>query len=195
MQIHSTFPTWFAKAVLAAALVLIVSGCAGTPPYPGDVPADPAALTPVEHAKVSMGLPAGWERSETAVNGKTILVAFKNPKTNANGSMQCYSTLIGKSGMADVMRSGVRGSSGNAELVKGPFTVGGGIHKPHMEIYRGTVTDKGQEIPATFYIAYNMFRTFICNYALLVVEKGEPNAATETDFVAMINSVKRSAIK
>lgn len=195
MRIHSIFPTRFAKAVSAAVLVLIVSGCAGTPPYPGDVPADPAALTPVEHAKVSMGLPAGWERSETAVDGKTILVAFKNPTTGANGSMQCYSTFIGKGGMADVMRSAVRGSSGNAELVKGPFTVGGGIHKPHMEVYRGTVTDKGQETPTTFYISYNMFRTFICNYALLVVEMGEPTAATEADFVAMINSVRRSAIR
>lgn len=196
MQIRSILSAPLGRAVSLALFVLTLSGCAGSaPPYPGDAPASPAALTPVEAKKVSMGLPAGWERSEAGVNGKTILVAFKNPTTGASGSMQCYSTFIQKNGMADVMRSAVQGASGNAILVKGPFTVGGGMHKPHMEVYRGTITDKGQEIPATFYIAYNMFRTLTCNYGLLVVQKSEPDAATEADFVAMIHGVKRSSIK
>jgi len=174
-----------------AGTALILSGCLGgpsIPDYPGSGAAEPAKLTEVVFEKATISLAPGWDKDTSMVNNDTIVAGFK--KGPSIGYVQCMSSLLKADVVGDVMREGVAGASGNAQLVRGPFAVAGGLNKPYIEVHQGTVTSEGQEIDAAFYIGYNSFRYLGCNYGVMLIHTGTPNPETEAEFVAMFRTLK-----
>lgn len=180
----------FSSAIIATT-ALVLTGCLGgpsIPDYPGSGIAEPTNLTEVVFEKATISLAPGWEKNMGQVNNETIVAGFK--KGPSIGYVQCMSSLLKADVVGDVMREGVAGASGNAQLVRGPFAVAGGLNKPYIEVHQGTVTSEGQEVDATFYIGYNSFRYLGCNYGMMLVHRGKPNPEAEADFVAMFRTLK-----
>ena len=87
------------------------------------------------------------------------------------------------------MRNAVKGTSGNARLVTGPYALGNSIGAPVFEAYEGTVTSRGQELAMKFYIAWN-YQTFTCQLTVFLAGSTADAANIEPEFVAMIRTLK-----
>ena len=191
MFIASTNLKHVFRSAIIAGTALILTGCLGgpsIPEYPGSGAAEPTNLTEVVFEKATISLAPEWEKDMSMVNNDTIVAGFK--KDSSMGYVQCMSSFLKANDVGDVVRSGVTGASGNAQLVRGPFAVAGGLNKPYIEVHQGTITSEGQEIDAAFYIGYNSFRYMGCNYGITLIHTGAPNPETEADFVAMFRTLK-----
>lgn len=177
------------RTLLLAGLVTVVScSLLGAPAtvYPGPA-SDPGPLTPQTQNGVTVSMPSGWDLAEP----KAEIVKFQAQRDGGSTQfqVQCHSALTKLEDIQNIMREATFAVMGNAELIRGPYSLKKSYTAPVFEGYRGSITVEGQERPAAVLIGYNK-ADMGCSYGVFLFSMAEADPRTlEPEFVAMLESL------
>ena len=183
------------RLLLTAWILATLSGCGGDPVvgvWPGAIADEPANMTKVSRASVSMKLAPGWvmpEQERTIMDLAEMEMKFENTELNAWGRANCYGFGLSTGAVQEIERSPY--VNWGASLVYGPYDLGEGGGGRIIESWSTRPPSSGGD-NAIVFLGYGL-RSGVCQYAISVSVRAssvDVVERAEADFVAMFMTLK-----
>lgn len=184
-----------AASLLLGLAMIGLAGCSAGDPvvgvWPGAIADEPANMTEVSRASVSMKLAPGWvmpEQKKTLMDLAEMEMRFHNEELNASGNAHCYGFGYSDGAVQKIIRSPYE--NWGATLVYGPYDLGKGGGGRIIESWSTLPSSGGDN--AIVFLGYGL-RSGVCQYALSVRVRASSVEAVEraeADFVAMFMTLK-----
>jgi hypothetical protein len=185
--------------------VIQLSGCGVKAlPYTGKAGLDTSNMTPQKVDKAEFLLPPGWTFIMKTTDpftdptvrglispGKGHLGTLKKEGTSSNIEVFCWGTWITRDDLPDIARESLMHGMPDSKLIKGTYEIDTpGSVNPYFEVYSGTGTREGRQVPLYGYVAWKWTYGFGCKYNLIGFAGKMHGNEVEDDFIAIVRSLK-----